>query len=81
VLARRHGLSRRTLRHALTLDLPPTRSRTRPTLPALASLQPVIDAMAAHGCRAREIWTRLMNEYDTSVSLSTITIYLRTRAS
>ncbi|WP_089104166.1 hypothetical protein [Streptomyces hyaluromycini] len=79
MLARRHGISRRTLRHALTLDLPPTRSAGHRGPSALSSLQPVIDTMAAHGCRAREIWTRLMNEYDTSVSLSTIIIYLRTR--
>lgn len=80
VLAHRHGVDRRALRTALTLALPPTRSTGLPAPPALAALQPEIDAMAARGCRAREIWTRLMDEHDTSGSLSTIIIYLRTRS-
>ncbi|MFH9072553.1 TniQ family protein [Streptomyces alboflavus] len=80
ILAARHGLDRRMVRLALTRDLPRTRSGPRPPGTVLTPLKAVIDPMADHGCRPREIWTRLMNDYDTSVSLSTIILYLRERS-
>ncbi|MEU4499623.1 TniQ family protein [Streptomyces sp. NPDC023998] len=79
VLAARHGLDQRMVRLALTRDLPRTRSGPRPPGTVLTPLQLVINPMADRGCRPREIWTLLMNDYDTSVSLSTIIIYLRAR--
>ena len=88
-LSRRHQLPSRTIRAILEMPAPSTyRSRKGPKTgqparrPAPAindSTRTLIDAMLGQRLDLREIWNRLMDDHDVSVSYSSINVYFRSR--
>ncbi|MEV0224425.1 TniQ family protein [Streptomyces sp. NPDC050704] len=81
LLQRHHGVSSRTLRLLLTQDVPPSRTPTKSPARVPPHVEVLIASMADQGCRPRQIWTRLMNEYDVTVSQSTIRLRLKAQDS
>lgn len=89
-LSRRHQLPTRTIRTILDMPAPsayksrkgPHRRRPPTRRPASAindSTRALIDAILAEHLDLREVWTRLMDDHDISVSYSSINAYFRSR--
>ncbi|MBC9730831.1 TniQ family protein [Streptomyces sp. TRM68367] len=87
-LSRRHKLPPRTIRTILDMPAPSTyqprsgprkgRPTRRPAAAINDSTRALIDAILAEHLDLREVWTRLMDDHDISVSYSSINIYFRT---
>ncbi|MFF8619307.1 MULTISPECIES: TniQ family protein [unclassified Streptomyces] len=79
-LEKRHNVSWRTVRAAL--DGPEPRPRKplprRPT--AIDPVQHLVDPMVEAGHRPTEIWAKLMDEHETSISYGVIRRYVQDRA-
>jgi len=88
-LSRRHSLPPRIIRTVLEMPAPSTyKSRSGPRKgravrrPALAindSTRALIDVMLAEHLDLREVWARLMDDHDISVSYSSVNVYFRSR--
>lgn len=80
-LAERHGVSRRTVRQALTASLPPARGRPNPYRKTLVidSVRHLVDPMISQDKSAKEIWTALMDDHGVWISFSTLNAYVRNR--
>lgn len=78
-LVKRHQVTWRTVRAAL--DNPEPRARKplprRPS--AVDPVQHLIDSMIENGHGPKEIWARLMDEHETSISYGTIRLYVQSR--
>ncbi|MET9969744.1 hypothetical protein ABZZ80_28425 [Streptomyces sp. NPDC006356] len=88
-LSRRHKLPPWTIRTILDMPAPSTyqsrsgpkkgRPARRPAAAINDSTRVLIDTMLAEHLDLREVWTRLMDDHDISVSYSSINIRFRTR--
>lgn len=76
-LAERYQVHRRTVRAALNCDVPPPRKATERTSPVLDPIRALIDPMLDTGITVREIWKRLLDEHNASISYSTLHGYVR----
>ncbi|MFJ8002705.1 hypothetical protein ACIQ7D_37370 [Streptomyces sp. NPDC096310] len=77
-LVRRHNVTWRTVRAALD-GLEPRPRKPLPRRPtAIDPVQHLIDSMieSGHG-RPRDIWVKLMDEHETSISYGTIRLYVQ----
>ncbi|MFG2533130.1 hypothetical protein [Streptomyces sp. NPDC048516] len=88
-LSRHHNLPSRTIRTVLEMPAPSTyksrsgprkrRAARRPAPAINDSTRALIDAMLAEHLDLREVWARLMDDHDISVSYSSINVYFRSR--
>ncbi|MCA1221896.1 TniQ family protein [Streptomyces sp. 8L] len=84
-LAKRHHVSQATVRQALKSPTPPPRKKRPPIVgPAKERVGPIIDAVlreyaAAHAGRfptVREVWEKLLDDHDATVSYGTVHRYM-----
>ncbi|RCG21143.1 hypothetical protein DQ384_36630 [Sphaerisporangium album] len=75
-LVRRHHVTWRTVKAALTNPEPPARKPLPRRPSAIDPVQRLIDSMIKDGHRPTEIWTRLMDEHDVSISYGLIRLYV-----
>lgn len=75
-LVRRRHITWRTVKAALTTPEPPARKPLPRRPSAIDSVQHLIDLMIDNGHGPTEIWTRLMDEHDTSISYGTVRVYV-----
>ncbi|MCZ4121775.1 hypothetical protein [Streptomyces sp. H39-S7] len=78
-LAIRHGIPRWLIRNALVSFKPLPRELPARQAPVTRPIAPLIDSMMHAGLGAREIWTMLMDEHNTSVSYGTLNLYISKR--
>jgi transposase len=87
-LARRHGVHRRAVRHALASALPPPRKRPEGrSAPKLGPYRPLIDqwlradreAPRKQRHTAKQMWERLRSEHGADVAETTVRDYVRRR--
>jgi hypothetical protein len=88
-LSRHHKLPPRTIRTILDMPAPSTyksrsgpkkgRASRRPAPAIDDATRALIDVMLTERLDRREIWTRLMDDHEISVSYSSINVYFRSR--
>jgi TniQ len=75
-LVRRHHVTWRTVKAALTNPEPPARKPLPRRPSAVDPVQHLIDSLIANGQGPMEIWTRLMDEHEISISYGTVRLYV-----
>ncbi|MFI7054353.1 hypothetical protein ACIBLB_20045 [Streptosporangium canum] len=78
-LVRRHHVTWRTAKAALTNPEPPAREPLPRRPSAIDSVQHLIDLMIDNGHSPTETWTRLMDEHDTSISYGAVRLHVHNR--
>lgn len=78
-LVRRHNVTWRTVRAALD-GLEPRARKPLPRRPsAIDPVQQLIDSMIETGHGPKDIWAKLMDEHEISISYATIRLYVQNR--
>ncbi|MGW4889710.1 hypothetical protein [Streptomyces murinus] len=78
-LAARYRIPDQVIRNTLLHNRPLARDLPARQGPVTRPIEPLIDSMMDAGCGARQIWTALMDEHGTSVSLGTLSRYMSKR--
>ncbi|WP_329823611.1 hypothetical protein [Streptomyces sp. JV176] len=78
-LAIRHRIPEWMIRNTLARNRPLARDLPARQGPVTRPIAPLIDSMMDADYGARQIWTALMDQYDTSVSLGTLNLYMSKR--